>query len=151
MEMLTRTRQHVEQDADIDLRMISPLTMAYMGDAIFELYVRDHLVTHHKISVNHLHQKAIAYVKAASQCKIVHELEDFLTEEEKSFVRRGRNQKTTAPKNSDPSEYRYATGFEALLGFLYYQNKTERMLAIMKQGLTILDRNRKGETTYETR
>ena len=134
----------------IDVLTVSPLAMAYLGDAIFELYVRDYLVTRHEISVNKLHHKAIDYVKAASQAKIVHRLSDLLTEEEQWFIRRGRNQKSNAPKNADMLDYRYATGFEALIGFLYYQHKTDRMLQIMEKGVQIMDNWHEGEKTDES-
>ncbi len=135
---------------NMDIKKVSPLAMAYLGDAIFELYVRDCLVTRHEISVNKLHHKAIAYVKAASQAKIVHRMKDLLTEEEQWMIRRGRNQKSTAPKNADMLDYRYATGFEALIGFLYYQNKTDRMLQIMEKGMEILDDWHEGENLDES-
>ncbi|RQD67012.1 MAG: Mini-ribonuclease 3 [Tindallia sp. MSAO_Bac2] len=150
MKAIGIIRESNAVDKHVDTKMISPLTMAYMGDAIFELFVRDQLVTRSEIPVNKLHLKAIEYVKAASQAKIAHVLKNQLTEEEQWMVRRGRNQKSTAPKNAELSEYRYATGFEALIGYLYYQNKTERMLHIMTKGMEILDERHGGEKADES-
>lgn len=150
MKVFEIMREQNAEKKNVDIKKASPLAMAYLGDAIFELYVRDCLVTRNDISVNRLHHKAIFYVKAASQAKMVHRLKEQLTEEEQWFIRRGRNQKTNAPKNADMQDYRYATGFEALIGFLYYQQKTDRMMQIMEKGMEILEEWHKGELSDES-
>ncbi|SFI37754.1 ribonuclease-3 family protein [Tindallia magadiensis] len=138
------------QDNLIDINRISPLALAYMGDAVFELFVRDYLVRRHAVSVNKLHREAIKYVKAGSQAKAARGIKDFLSEEEQWILKRGRNQKSATPKNADMTEYRYATGFEALIGFLYYQNRIDRMTEIMEKSMYILDQPDEREHQNET-
>ncbi|SDZ22008.1 Mini-ribonuclease 3 [Tindallia californiensis] len=133
-----------------DINMISPLALAYMGDAVFELFVREYLVRRHAASVNKLHREAIKYVKAGSQAKVARRIKDFLSEEELWIMKRGRNQKSSTPKNADMVEYRHATGFEALIGFLYYQNRIERMVEIMEKSMSILDQSDERERQNET-
>nr|WP_243427920.1 ribonuclease III domain-containing protein [Alkaliphilus hydrothermalis] len=120
--------------------MMAPLVLAYVGDAVFEVFVRNHLVLEKNVSVNALHKSATKYVKAKAQAKIVHTLEPELTEVEWTVVKRGRNQKSaTVPKNADLTDYRYATGFEALLGYLFYTGSTERLMEIMAKGIAIIN------------
>ena len=121
------------------IECMAPLTLAYMGDAIFEIFVREHLIGQAQTSVHDLHRRTISYVNAAAQARMVSALSEHLTPEEADMVRRGRNQKTgTVPKNADPSEYRYATGFETLLGWLYYKNQTDRLMTIMQTAVAAL-------------
>lgn len=123
-----------------EVKMMAPLVLAYMGDAIFEVFIRNYLVQRMTASVNVLHRTATQYVKAKAQAEIVHALESQLTEEEWGIVKRGRNQKSaTVPKNADLSDYRYATGFEALLGYLFYRGKTERLQTLMIKSVDIID------------
>lgn len=113
-----------------DIRMMSPLQLAYVGDACYELMVRTFLLDKN-LSVNLLHKKTTGYVKAKAQAEIVHKLEDILNEEEKAIVRKGRNTKTNSnPKNADLIDYKYATGFEALIGYLYLTNQDARLTEI---------------------
>ena len=101
-------------------RQLSPLQLAYIGDAVYELLVRQYLISIKNISVHELHVESIKYVKAKAQRNILFSIEDKLTEEEWNVVKRGRNAKSgTIPKNADLQDYKYATGFEALIGFLY--------------------------------
>lgn len=123
-----------------DVKQMAPLVLAYMGDAIFEIYIRSYLTHKKQISVNALHKAATKYVKAKAQAEIVHQLEPHLTEEEWTIVKRGRNQKSaTVPKNADLTDYRYATGFEALLGYLYYLGNTQRLMEIMGRSVEIIN------------
>lgn len=110
-------------------RQLNPLVLAYIGDAIYEAFVRTYLVeTNRDMSVHKLHKETIQFVKAHSQSKFIKMLEDKLTEEELYFFRRGRNCKSsTVPKNADVQEYRFATGFESLIGFLYITEQAERL------------------------
>lgn len=113
-----------------DIMMLGPLQLAYIGDAIFELMVRTYLLER-DISVSELHKASTKYVKAKGQSEIYHLIEDILTEEEKAIVKRGRNTKShTSPKNTDIIDYKYATGFEALMGYLYITNKSFRIFEI---------------------
>lgn len=121
----------ISKDWGVDLKMLSPLQFAYIGDAVYELFIRTYLIGKSNISVNELHKEAIEYVKAKAQADITHYLEDKLTEEEWQMVKRGRNAKSgSAPKNANLLDYRYATGFETLIGFLYLTEKHERILEI---------------------
>lgn len=116
-----------------DVMMMSPLQLAYIGDAVYELFVRTYLMER-DISVNDLHKEAIQYVKAKGQSDIVHFLQDELTEEENNIVKRGRNAKSSSvPKNANLIDYKYATGFESLIGFLYLTGRDERILEIFEK------------------
>ncbi|MDY0234846.1 MAG: ribonuclease III domain-containing protein [Gudongella sp.] len=117
---------------DENLKMMSPLTLAYIGDAVYELYVRTMILSREE-NVNKLHKKAVKYVKANAQADTLKRLEEVLTDEEKSIVRRGRNAKiNTSPKNADLSEYKRATGFESLLGFLFLSKNDKRLIELLE-------------------
>lgn len=118
-----------------------PLALAYIGDAVYEVFVRKQLIENSDLSVHKLHEKATRFVKANSQAKIVMALQKELTEEEWGIVKKGRNQKSkTMPKNSTVSDYRYATGFEALLGHLFINRRMERLMEIMDKAVhTIIE------------
>lgn len=110
-----------------DIAMLSPLQLAYVGDAVYELLVRTFLLNK-KLPVKELHKTTIKYVKAKAQSDIVHKLEGTLTEEEWAIVKKGRNTKTnTMPKNAELIDYKYATGFEALVGYLYLKGLDDRI------------------------
>ena len=112
---------------------LSPLVLAYVGDAIFELFIRTFLIGKGEVKVGQLHKKSICFVKAKSQAELVKKLLEVLTEEETSIIRRGRNIKPASPpKNADIMDYRYATGFEALIGYLYLMEKHERLQQILE-------------------
>ncbi|MCR3954700.1 MAG: Mini-ribonuclease 3 [Gudongella sp.] len=115
-----------------DLRMMSPLQLAYIGDAVFELLVRTAIMSR-DVNVNKLHKEATKYVKANAQAESVLKLDELLTDEEKSFIRRGRNARiNSSPKNVDLRDYKYATGFECLLGYLYLSGNEERLLELFR-------------------
>lgn len=114
------------------LRMMAPLQLAYIGDSVYELFVRTMILSKDE-NVNKLHKKAIKYVKANAQAKSLTKLEELLTDEEKSIVRRGRNAKiNTLPKNAELSEYKRATGFESLLGFLFLSKNDKRLIELLE-------------------
>ncbi|MDU2110929.1 MAG: ribonuclease III domain-containing protein [Clostridiales bacterium] len=127
----------------IKLITMSPLVLAYLGDTVYESYIREHLIRQNiNRKVNNLHKLAINYVKAKAQSDIIHSIEDELTEEEQRIYKRGRNQKShTAPKNADIIDYKYATGFEALIGYLYLSEDKERLEYIVKKGIEIIERD----------
>ena len=127
----------------IKLITMSPLVLAYLGDTVYESYIREHLIRQNiNRKVNNLHKLAIQYSKAKAQATIIHELEDELTEEEMKIFKRGRNQKShTAPKNADIIDYKYATGFEALIGYLYLSEDKDRLEYIVKKGIEIIERD----------
>ena len=117
----------------------SPLTLAYIGDAIYEIIIRTIVVGEGNRQVNQLHKKSSNRAKAATQAEMVLKLQPFLEEEEEQIYKRGRNAKSyTAAKNADIIDYRNATGFEALMGYLYMQGKTKRMFELVKKGMELL-------------
>lgn len=118
---------------DVDIRTYSPLTLAYIGDAIYDLVIRTIVVERGNRSANHLHKKTVTYVNARVQAKMMDVLEEELTEEEQAVYHRGRNAKSyTSAKNASIIEYRKATGLEALCGYLYLQGEQERMLTLIR-------------------
>ena len=113
---------------------MSPLTWAYIGDAIYELYIRQHLIETTNLKPNKLHREAIKYVSAKAQAQILENLQESLTEEEKEIVRRGRNTENHhLPKNAKPADYMRATAFEALIGYLYISKQEERLQELLKK------------------
>jgi ribonuclease-3 family protein len=107
--------------------MLPPILRAYVGDAVFEMYIRQALVSRGAKPVNQLHRAATRFTSATGQAGILRRLEPHLTEEEAVLVRRGRNTKSKVPKNADLAEYRLATGLEALFGYLYLSGAQERL------------------------
>lgn len=113
-------------------REYSPLVLAYIGDSVYETYIRTRLVARANTQVNNLHKTTINYVKAKAQSEIMKALLGQLTEEEEWVFKRGRNTKSaTVPKNADVGEYRYATGFEALIGYLYLSGSIDRLYELL--------------------
>lgn len=109
------------------------LTLAYLGDAVFELYVREYLINKNITKVKELQEKAIEYVSAKNQVRILEEINNKLTDEEKEIIKKGRNAKShKAPKNTDILTYKHATGFETLIGYLYLNNK-QRLDELIKK------------------
>lgn len=130
--------KEIFQCKEQDVRAYSPLTLAYIGDAIYELVVRSVVVERANRSANDLHKRSVKYVKAEAQAKMIMALQEILTEEEMAVYKRGRNAKSyTVAKNASMSDYRKATGFEALMGFLYLTNQNGRMLFLIKQGIEL--------------
>lgn len=135
MEMAECIRALFEEKQQ-DIRTYSPLTLAYIGDSIFDLVIRTMLVEKGNAPVNSLHRRASSLVKAEAQREALHRIEPVLTEEEQGVYRRGRNAKSyTSAKNASITDYRIATGFEALMGYLYLTGQTERMLELIRLGL----------------
>jgi ribonuclease-3 family protein len=127
---------------EVEAKTYSPLTLAYVGDGVYELIIRTLLLNEGNAPVHKLHKKASAYVKAASQAEMMTEIEQQLTQEEMAVYKRGRNAKSySSAKNATISEYRHATGFEALIGFLYLEGRYERMMDLVKVGLERLKEN----------
>lgn len=121
---------------EIDIRTYSPLTLAYIGDAIYDLVIRTIVVERGNTSANNLHKKAVRYVNAGTQAQMIEALQEELSEEERTIYKRGRNAKAhTTAKNASIIDYRKATGFEALCGYLYLTGKQERMLALIRTAI----------------
>lgn len=116
---------------------LSPLIWAYVGDAVFELYIRTSFVTTRRGKLHEFHKITTSMVNAETQAEMLKKLMPFLNEKEKEIVNRGRNAKSkNIPKNVDPVTYRYSTAFETLLGYLYLTQQQDRLTQIMKKGLS---------------
>jgi len=121
---------------EVDIKTYSPLTFAYIGDGVYELIIRSLLVMQGNTSVDKLHKRASKLVKASAQSAIIEELLPLITEEEANIFKRGRNAKSfTVAKNASMSDYRRATGLEALIGYLYLQGDMARAVDLVKIGL----------------
>ena len=139
LSLLERIKQEFALK-EVDIRTYSPLTLAYIGDGIYDLIVRTVVVERGNESANRLHRKTIGYVNAKTQAQMIEALLPDLTEEETAVFKRGRNAKSyTSAKNASIADYRKATGFEALLGYLYLQDKEDRILELVKTGLEKLN------------
>lgn len=115
-----------------EVNQMSPLVWAYVGDSVYELYIREHLVQTTNFKPHKLHIETIKYVKAKAQADILKEIDEMLTDEEKDIVRRARNtQNHHLPKNANPTDYMYATAFEGLIGYLYLVGEKERLEEIL--------------------
>lgn len=120
--------------------LLSPLTLAFVGDAVYETYVRTKIAKDVNMQVAKLHKIAIKYVSAVAQSKIVRAIEDNFTEEELSVYKRGRNAHShTSAKNADIVDYRHATGFEALIGYLYLKKNSARLDEILDMAYKAAD------------
>lgn len=121
---------------DQDVRSYSPLALAYIGDAAYELVIRTKVMNHGSMQVNKMHKKSADLVKAQTQANLFKVLEEELTQEELSVYKRGRNAKSvTVAKHAAMIDYRMATGFEALVGYLYLTGQYERMIELVSHGL----------------
>lgn len=116
---------------DVDPGSLSPVALAFMGDAVYEILVRGYLINVLHTPTAKLHGACVGFVKASAQAEAVRQLTPLLTDEERTILRRGRNANTThVPKNAAPADYRYATGLEALLGYLYLSSRDVRIREI---------------------
>lgn len=121
------------EKSETDVNMLSPLTWAYVGDAVYELYIRTNLVNNTKLKPHKLHIESIKYVKAKAQADLLKKIENILSDSEKDIVRRARNAENHhLPKNADPTDYMYSTAFEGLIGYLYLTKQDERLQEILK-------------------
>ena len=121
-------------DLEVNPNGLSPLTLAFIGDAVYSMIIREELVIEANRPVNSLHRESIKKVSAVSQCAAVKKIMGELTEEELRIFKRGRNAKTShTPKNAGNDDYHYATGFEALLGYLYLSRRYDRIKELYKK------------------
>ena len=121
---------------EVDIRTYSPLTLAYIGDCVYDLVIRTVVVERGNEPANKLHKKTVAYVKAQTQASMIEALLPYLTEEEEAVYKRGRNAKSyTSAKNASIGDYRKATGMEALVGYLYLTGQEARIMELIKTGL----------------
>ena len=126
--------EFIKREKDIaDAKLLSPLVWAYIGDSVYELYVRTKLVNKSNAKPHKLHIESIKYVKAKAQADILKKINDNLTEDEKDIVKRGRNTENHhVAKNANIADYSQSTGFEALIGYLYLTKQDERLEEILK-------------------
>ncbi len=125
---------------DVDIRTYSPLALAYIGDGIFDIVIRTVVVGKGNTQANKLHNHTSNIVKAHTQALMIEALLEHLTPEENDVYRRGRNAKSpTMAKNATMSDYRKATGLEALMGYLYLQDRFDRVVELIKKGIEILN------------
>lgn len=130
-----RVREFSEKEA----RMLNPLQLAIIGDGVYEIFIRNYVISSNpELSAHKIHREAIGYVKAKAQSDIMHAIEDELLEDEQYIFKRGRNTKSaTVPKNADVRDYRMATGFEALIGYLYLSGKKERLEFVLNKSIEV--------------
>lgn len=127
-----------------DITTFSPLTLAFLGDAVYEVIIRTMVVCEGNTQVNKLHKKSSNLVNAEAQANMIKSLMDELSEEELAYYKRGRNAKSyTSAKNATIADYRMATGFEALVGYLYLTRQSERMMELIKKGIAAVEEMRK--------
>lgn len=125
---------------ETEINMMSPLTWAYVGDSVYELYIRTYLSNKTNFNPHRMHVLSIKYVKAEAQANIVKQLE--LSEDEKEIVKRGRNaQNHHLPKHATAEDYMYSTAFEALIGYLFLNKKINRVKEIIEQSIKIVESN----------
>ena len=125
---------------DIKVDTLSPLTLAFTGDAVFSLYIREMLVCEANRPVGQLHKLSVNWVKAEAQSKGMRAILPLLTEKETEVFKRGRNAHTShTPKNQSGCDYHYATGFEALVGYLYLKDETERLTLLLNEVIKAIE------------
>lgn len=125
------------------VKMMNPLVLAYIGDAVYELFVRTEMIgLHDQYTVHKLHNEVVGFVKASAQFETMKTIEQELTEEELYIYKRGRNAKSAVPKSAEVSEYRVATGFEAVLGYLYLLGESERLKTILNKIIELREKNK---------
>ena len=123
---------------EVDINTYSPLTLAFIGDSIYDLVIRTVIVEQGNRQPQSLHKKKSAIVKAQTQAQFIEALADELDEQEADIYRRGRNAKSyTSAKNASIGDYRKATGFEALMGYLYLMGREDRMLSLIKKAIEL--------------
>jgi ribonuclease-3 family protein len=124
----------------MDYKNYNSIALAFLGDAVYEKFIRERIVRHGSVGADRMHKAAVHYVKAAAQEHALRAMMDGLTETEAGVVRHARNHKITSkPKNADPLTYKMATAFEALLGYLYLSGQEERLMEIMEQAASIVE------------
>lgn len=126
---------------DKDIKQINTTALAYMGDSVYEVYIRKHVMETGQTNADKLHAMAVPFVRAEGQALAIKEMmEGFLTEEEAALTKRARNHKTTSrPKNASPMDYKWATAFEALVGYLYFSGRVQRMEEVIFEAIRIIE------------
>ncbi len=139
LSLLDKIKKTFDCD-NVDVRMYSPLTLAFMGDCVFEIVIRSIVVVRGNRQAGSLHKTKSSVVNAKVQARMIEALMEELTEEERAVYKRGRNAKPhTVAKNASVNDYRKATGLEALFGYLYLSGQEDRILELTKRGLELVD------------
>lgn len=139
LSLLDKIKKTFDCD-NVDVRTYSPLTLAFMGDCVFEIVIRSIVVERGNRQAGSLHKAKTAVVNAKIQARMMEALMEELTEEERAVYKRGRNAKPhTVAKNASVNDYRKATGLEALFGYLYLSGQEDRILELTKRGLELVD------------
>lgn len=132
--------QEVFQMQEVDIKEYSPLALAYIGDSIYDVIIKSLVLNEGNKQVQKMHKETSSYVQASTQSRMMRTMQEHLTEEEHAVYKRGRNAKSVSPaKNQSITDYRRATGFEALLGYLYLKKDWKRMLDLVKIGLDSIE------------
>lgn len=129
----------------VDARQLNSLALAYIGDAVYEIHVRNHILLKGTIRPNQLHREATTFVSAKSQAKVIHYFieQGIFTEEELAVAKRGRNAKSgTVPKNTDVQTYRYSTGFEAVIGYLHLLERHDRLQEVIEMAIDFVEKTK---------
>ncbi|MCM2535550.1 Mini-ribonuclease 3 [Neobacillus pocheonensis] len=137
----------LDYENKVDAKQLNSLALAYMGDAVFESYVRRHLLQSGKVKPHHLHRTGTKYVSAKAQCQILFQMLDdkLLSDHEIAVVMRGRNAKSgTVPKNTDVQTYHYSTAFEALMGYLHLTGEEERLEELISKAFAYVEKKEGG-------
>lgn len=137
----------LDYETNVDAKQLNSLALAYMGDAVFEIYVRRHLLQSGRVRPHYLHREGTKYVSAKAQCQTLFQLMDqgLLTDDEMAVVLRGRNAKSgTVPKNTDVQTYRHSTAFEALMGYLYLTGQVERLEELIVKSFMLVEEQKGG-------
>ncbi|MCR5388146.1 MAG: ribonuclease III [Lachnospiraceae bacterium] len=140
--LIKEVLSHFDVEELSDLRTVNPLTLAYIGDCFYDFVIRSVVVSKYHTKPMYLHRKTAKYAKAEAQAAIVELLADSLTEEETAVYKRGRNAKSpTSAKNASITDYRKATGLEALIGYLYLKGEEKRAIELIKTGVSLYTPN----------
>ncbi len=129
------------EETDFPVNTVNPINLAFMGDCVYEVHIREYIVRKFPtLKINEIHRKAVAFAKAKSQANVIQTLREsgVLTQEEWCWVKKGRNQHSMAPKNASVADYKYATGFETLLGYLYLVGKKDRITVLIEEAIKIV-------------
>ena len=134
---LIKKAWHIDR---IDDKRYSPIVLAYMGDCVYELIIRSVIVISGNMQVEKMSKKCVSFVNHTYQARLIHAIEDMLTDDEMSIYKRGRNGRIASmPRRATVSEYRAATGLESLMGYLYINNKLDRCIELIREGISRLD------------
>ncbi len=131
---------NIEPKSENDVMMMNPLKLAFLGDSVYETYVRTYIISKFVMTPHEMTRLCVTYVRAEAQAQIAHDIKPFLSEKEWGLIKRGRNQKTgSVPKNAQLSDYKYATGFEVLIGYLYLTHQHDRLYDVIEMAIRVIN------------